>query len=229
MTSARAPRSTCWPRAARWSASQTAYSRSRYDYMLNVLRLKQAAGILDRKALEDVNSWLEAAAAGQPAESAAGAVRTSARAAHRLRLRSQARLPHGSSGSRNGHEARHGAAVRRRPPCGRAAPMCGARGRIGRAGRRPPPRAPRASCTMLHRAALDQQLRDVRRIEVVRPGDDGHRRAPRARAGCGRRSAPGCRRRTPRRRPRRTAAARRACRAGTPAVSGAPAPRRWCA
>ena len=40
-------------------ASQTNYSRSRYDYMLNVLRLKQAAGILDRKALEDMNSWLE--------------------------------------------------------------------------------------------------------------------------------------------------------------------------
>ena len=39
--------------------SQTAYSRSRYDYMLNVLTLKQAAGILDRKALEDINSWLE--------------------------------------------------------------------------------------------------------------------------------------------------------------------------
>jgi outer membrane protein len=39
--------------------AQTAYSRSRYDYMLNVLTLKQAAGILDRKALEDVNSWLE--------------------------------------------------------------------------------------------------------------------------------------------------------------------------
>jgi outer membrane protein len=39
--------------------SQTAFSRSRYDYMLNVLRLKQSAGILDRKALEDVNSWLE--------------------------------------------------------------------------------------------------------------------------------------------------------------------------
>jgi len=41
-------------------ASQTAYSRSKYDYVLNVLALKQAAGILDRKALEDVNSWLEA-------------------------------------------------------------------------------------------------------------------------------------------------------------------------
>ena len=40
-------------------AAQTAYSRSRYDYMLNVLRLKQAAGILDRKALEDMNTWLE--------------------------------------------------------------------------------------------------------------------------------------------------------------------------
>jgi outer membrane protein len=39
--------------------AQTAYSRSRYDYMINVLTLKQAAGILDRKALEDVNSWLE--------------------------------------------------------------------------------------------------------------------------------------------------------------------------
>jgi hypothetical protein len=36
--------------------AQTQYSRSRYDYMINVLTLKQAAGILDRKALEDVNS-----------------------------------------------------------------------------------------------------------------------------------------------------------------------------
>jgi outer membrane protein len=40
--------------------AQTNYARSRYDYMLNVMRLKQAAGILDRKALEDVNTWLEA-------------------------------------------------------------------------------------------------------------------------------------------------------------------------
>jgi outer membrane protein len=39
--------------------AQTNYSRSRYDYMLNVLRLKQSAGILDRKALEEINSWLE--------------------------------------------------------------------------------------------------------------------------------------------------------------------------
>jgi outer membrane protein len=40
-------------------AAQTAYSRSRYDYVLNILTLKQAAGILDRKALEEVNAWLE--------------------------------------------------------------------------------------------------------------------------------------------------------------------------
>ena len=40
-------------------AAQTAFSRSKYDYVLNVLTLKQAAGILDRKALEDVNGWLE--------------------------------------------------------------------------------------------------------------------------------------------------------------------------
>jgi outer membrane protein len=38
--------------------AQTNYSRSRYDYILNVLRLKQAAGNLDRKALEEVNAWL---------------------------------------------------------------------------------------------------------------------------------------------------------------------------
>jgi len=47
--------------------AQTAYSRSRYDYMLNVLRLKESAGILDRKALEDVNSWLEMPAPPAPA------------------------------------------------------------------------------------------------------------------------------------------------------------------
>ncbi len=39
--------------------AQTAFSRSKYDYVLNVLRLKQSAGILDRKALEEVNAWLE--------------------------------------------------------------------------------------------------------------------------------------------------------------------------
>jgi outer membrane protein len=39
--------------------AQTNYARSRYDYILNVLRLKQAAGNLDRKALEEVNAWLE--------------------------------------------------------------------------------------------------------------------------------------------------------------------------
>jgi outer membrane protein len=38
--------------------AQTNYARSRYDYMLNVLALKLAAGTLDRETLAEVNSWL---------------------------------------------------------------------------------------------------------------------------------------------------------------------------
>jgi outer membrane protein len=43
----------------RLAQAETDYSRSRYDYILNVLQLRLAAGTLDRKALEEVNSWLE--------------------------------------------------------------------------------------------------------------------------------------------------------------------------
>lgn len=39
--------------------AQTNYSRSRYDYMLNVLQLKLAAGTLDRQTLAEINSWLD--------------------------------------------------------------------------------------------------------------------------------------------------------------------------
>ncbi|MGH8242484.1 MAG: TolC family outer membrane protein [Steroidobacteraceae bacterium] len=38
--------------------SQTDYARSRYDYLLNVLRLQQAAGTLDRQGLEEINALL---------------------------------------------------------------------------------------------------------------------------------------------------------------------------
>jgi outer membrane protein len=38
--------------------SQTDYARSRYDYLLNVLRLQQAAGTLDGQGLDDINSLL---------------------------------------------------------------------------------------------------------------------------------------------------------------------------
>ena len=38
--------------------AQTNYARSRYDYILNVLRLKQAAGILNVEDLEEVDGWL---------------------------------------------------------------------------------------------------------------------------------------------------------------------------
>jgi outer membrane protein len=38
--------------------SQTDYARSRYDYLLNVLRLQQAAGTLDDQGLDDINALL---------------------------------------------------------------------------------------------------------------------------------------------------------------------------
>jgi outer membrane protein len=40
-------------------SAETTYSRSRYDYILNVLRLKQAAGSLSLPDLEQVDGWLE--------------------------------------------------------------------------------------------------------------------------------------------------------------------------
>lgn len=40
------------------TAAQTAYARSRYDYIINVLNLRLAAGTLDRSAIDDINGWL---------------------------------------------------------------------------------------------------------------------------------------------------------------------------
>lgn len=39
--------------------AETDYARSRYDYILNVLRLKQAAGNLSAEDIAEVDSWLE--------------------------------------------------------------------------------------------------------------------------------------------------------------------------
>jgi outer membrane protein len=39
--------------------AQTNYARSRYDYILNVIALRLAAGNLDRKTLEEINGWLD--------------------------------------------------------------------------------------------------------------------------------------------------------------------------
>ena len=41
-----------------WIQAQTDYSRSRYDYLLNVLKLQQAAGTLSEQTLVRVNTWL---------------------------------------------------------------------------------------------------------------------------------------------------------------------------
>lgn len=42
-----------------WILAQTNYSRSRYDYLVNVLKLQQAAGILSEQSLRRVNGWLK--------------------------------------------------------------------------------------------------------------------------------------------------------------------------
>jgi outer membrane protein len=38
---------------------ETTYSRSRYDYLLNVLALKQAAGSLEITDIEQIDGWLQ--------------------------------------------------------------------------------------------------------------------------------------------------------------------------
>jgi outer membrane protein len=42
-----------------WILAQTDYSRSRYDYLMNVLRLQQAAGILSEQSLQHLNAQLK--------------------------------------------------------------------------------------------------------------------------------------------------------------------------
>ncbi len=54
-----------------WVQAQTDYSRSRYDYMINVLKLQQAAGILSEQSLTRLTGLLKdspGAAAPQPAQ-----------------------------------------------------------------------------------------------------------------------------------------------------------------
>jgi outer membrane protein len=41
-----------------WVQAQTDYSRSRYEYMLNVIKLQQAAGILSEQSLQRINALL---------------------------------------------------------------------------------------------------------------------------------------------------------------------------
>ena len=39
--------------------AETNYARSRYDYMINLILLQQAAGMLTRNDLEEINAWLD--------------------------------------------------------------------------------------------------------------------------------------------------------------------------
>jgi outer membrane protein len=47
-------------------AAQTAYSQSRYDYLLTVIQLRQAAGNLDDKTLQEMNTLLTVSTATAP-------------------------------------------------------------------------------------------------------------------------------------------------------------------
>jgi outer membrane protein len=42
-----------------WTQAQTDYSRSRYDYLINLIKLQQAAGILSDQSLGSINDWLK--------------------------------------------------------------------------------------------------------------------------------------------------------------------------
>ncbi len=46
--------------------AQTNYARSRYDYLLNVIQLRQAAGNLDQQTLAEINQWIKTAPAAPP-------------------------------------------------------------------------------------------------------------------------------------------------------------------
>ena len=51
-----------------WVQAQTNYSRSRYDYLINVIKLQQAAGTLSEQTLRHINGWLmDSAAPAAPA------------------------------------------------------------------------------------------------------------------------------------------------------------------
>ncbi len=53
------------------AAAQTNYARSKYDYIVNVLNLRLAAGSLDQKGLAEVNGWLDIPQATWPQKPAA--------------------------------------------------------------------------------------------------------------------------------------------------------------
>ncbi len=55
-----------------WIQAQTDYSRSRYDYMINVLKLQQAAGTLSEQSLNRLNVLLKDTPVVGPGEAAPG-------------------------------------------------------------------------------------------------------------------------------------------------------------
>jgi outer membrane protein len=52
----------------RLAEAETNYARSRYDYLINVVRLKLAAGTLKQEDVVEINQWLAAASTPTPAQ-----------------------------------------------------------------------------------------------------------------------------------------------------------------
>jgi outer membrane protein len=65
-----------------WIQARTDYARSRYDYMVNVIKLQQAAGILSEQTLNRLNVLLkDAPSADAPSADAPGSATPSPEAA----------------------------------------------------------------------------------------------------------------------------------------------------
>jgi outer membrane protein len=65
-----------------WIQARTDYARSRYDYMVNVIKLQQAAGILSEQTLNRLNALLkDAPPSDAPGADAPGAAAPSPQSA----------------------------------------------------------------------------------------------------------------------------------------------------
>ena len=183
------PRSTCVESRRLWIQAQTDYARSRYDYMMNMLKLQQAAGTLSEQSLEPAEHPAQGSAAAarsprptaphstplacrQPTDSMSASSRTKL---PRLRgnhlLRACAHLP------------RADAAIRR------ITVPASSHGQVV-----PHPSPALTALLACNQATLQPPVHSPGRGPVI----TGIPSTPQPPADCARRRAPNCRRRTPR-------------------------------
>ena len=185
---ARAPRWRCCRPDRVWLQAQTSYAQSRYDYLIDIIALRLAAGTLTaRRWSRSTNGSPRPRTARSHPGRRRPALVPSSGASSAMRRAQAPRFSATTCSALRAHALallRIAQQLRHRTPQfrGIAAP------------RAPPPRR-------------QQRLQDFAGIGVVRPVSTGRDQAPRAPADCGRRPAPDCRRRRPRRPPHRSPAA----------------------